>query len=622
MKFKTNLLLLCTLLGVPAGASAFQTGFPGQPLSGEEFDMCPWKRTWPTVSTNTMGVAVAGDFTGDYSPDVWQHADGALVLFVNPSHMDVNVVYTGTVSSIARLPGATVLDKSRLLFADYAGVGIIEYTVGATNPITVTSVSIPTGTPTQSWLSVKSLRCCDLDGAYGLDLMAINSAGTYLLRLMSDGQGGYTHAPAIYLGSGATEAFPMIYNTGEAQQFAVLTNAWFFIVQSSGVRSKVIANGSAGHIAKLTQVPSYGTPLPDCVAWWQDLGSGDGQLRLVDSRATLQTPVPLDDLDISAIATGDVDGNGSDDVSLVSSVDQVVYTYFNHRDADTLTINRFEDDCVNSISLEGENMLGIGNTATPLLVDLNFDGMADFFAIDTDDPRAYAIQTLPPRRVLYQQTQAQPHPCFDRADYHAANWLAHNCSVSGTATGVLMLSLNNPWPSITPTADLSGWLLDLVVYRQPADVAQVVQPVEPVARVHYQYNLNNGDYLNWAPAGAVWSFPITIEESAASFHDKFYIVLKPLPPGSSPLAEYITGVTSEDLMNGTHEATTYLKTRPGSWGDSTDFELVEEDCSVASNKKPSGSVPLLRVPPYQPNTVPSVPSATSPPAGIDLSTGQ
>ena len=630
MNFKPQLLVPCALLSLQALAAAFQsqppvaTFFPDvNPLTS------PWTRTWPGGPTmaNT-GKAVSGDFTGDLTPDVWQQAGTRLELFLNPSYMDYGLDFAISTSSIARMPAVAPQTKDCLLIADAGGLSILEATLDPQNPLITKVLSVPS-----SWANAKSLCCADLNLDGKLDFMAIRADGAQLLRLLDNGANGYTALSDINLGSGAYEAFPMVYNVGQPPQFAVLTPTWMFIVQPSGVRSRLFPTNTTvpGHIAKITEAPG-GVPLPDCVVWLRDITGNQTtqEIAVIDSRTALQPRVQLYPIYVSTIFSGDVNADGSDELGLFANDSKLVYTYSNgHSDPNNLPVDRFANQNATAASIAGQVALPPGSSPTPLLADLNFDHKADLFTIDPDNGVVLSIQTDPPQGFI--GATAPLHPCFNQATFFTANYCAilstQNCGVSPGANdfGVLMLSLNNPWNMPTALPALAGWQLELTVYRQEAAPAMLT----PDAVAHYKYPLDGALQIYHVPGqqpgaggGGEWTFPITINANVSQFLHKYYVVVRPLPPSGPPLTEYVSGFSADwqSVPGGPYQGPyPYLLTRPGAWSGSIRFEAYERPslCVGTQSKiERNGFVPQISTPRFTGNLPPNPGPVQTPPLPV------
>lgn len=613
MTRKFHLLLLCTLFGVPAEAKAVQGGLPASPV--ELVDLNPWTRTWPPlVATTNVGRAVSGDFTGDGTPDVWQQTSTGLVLFMDPSFMDCTCDIAVTATSMARLPRSGTQTQDRLVIVGASGLSTVDFTPGSATPLTITPLAgVPSVVPvgSSSWVNASSLSCTDLDLDGDLDLLAISAAGNKLVRLINDGQGNYSYAPDIAVPAGSFEAFSMIYDQGQPQ-IAVLSSSWMIIIQQGGVRSKFVASNSAfGHIAKITQASSPNVTVTDCVVWLQDVSGGGGnqQVSIIDNKTSQQAPVQLGPMNATAIFSGDIDANGSDDFGVVTKLTRVAYKYTNQRSTPSSTVDRFSNSFERAISLSGSAAPApLENTSTPLLADLNFDRKADLFAVDRNVPQALAIITDPP-----QPPSGEPavggHPCFFRADYYPASVFTNICWTDTTALlggGVLTLQVNNPWNLPNPA---TGWRMELVMYRQEAYPADVT----PMAVQRYEYDLSGANFRILPTASsAIWNFPVKIDEPApndAIFPQKFYILLRPIAPSgnsdSGPLTQYLIGFTSQaDVGTSTQNPLYYLLHLAGSWPAGIAYDRLS--CPHAFGIEISGAVPLMRVPPYVP--APPLPS--------------
>ncbi len=633
MNFKPQLLVPCALLSLQALAAAFQsqppvaTSFPDvNPLTS------PWTRTWtggPTIANTRK--AVSGDFTGDLTPDVWQQTTTRLELFLNPSYMDYGIDFPITTSSIARLPAVAPLTKDRLLIADAVGLSILEATLDPQNPLITKALSVPS-----SWANAKSLCCADLNLDGKPDIMAIRADGAQLLRLLDNGANGYTALSDINLGSGAYEAFPMVYNVGQPPQFAVLTPTWMFIVQPSGVRSRLFPTNTTvpGHIAKISEAPG-GVPLPDGVAWLRDITGAQAtqEIAVIDSRTALQPRVQLYPIYVSTIFSGDVNADGSDELGLFANDSKLVYTYFNqHSDPNNLSIDRFANQYATAASIAGQVSLPPGSSPTPLLADMNFDRKADLFTIDSDNGVVLSIQTDP--LIPGQYFTAPDHPCFNQATFYTANYLVTtqpgNCNgTPGPADkGELMLTLGNPWQMPTTMPALAGWKLELTMYRQ--EIAPAL--VTPLAVAHYEYPLDDPLHDYHVPgtqpgSGGLgeWTFPITIDSNASEFQHKYYIIVRPLRPAPlAPLTEYVTGFTADlqtPLGTGPYGgAYPYLLNRPSAWPASIRIETYNNSANICSAYQSKierrGVVPQAQPPRFTGNLPPNPGPVQTPPAPV------
>jgi hypothetical protein len=620
-------LLLAGLpvLALPYTAQFHLPSAPPQLPFGPPIDLAAWERTWPEGSAmEGLGRGVVGDFTGDLTPDLWQQTARALVLFMDHSYMDYSVEFPVQATAIACYTKQAGGSRDRLAYTDDSGVHLLDFRVDLPDPWVSSSLGFP------HWKQARSLDCWDLDQDGDLDLLAVSADGSKLYRLLGDSHGAFVQAPDILLGIGATQAFALDYLPGQPPCVAVLNQGWFFVVRSDGVRTKVLANpGPNSRIARVRQAPAYGVPQPDCVAWLRDSVGGGGAQELVVVDYLPASPPELQFLgiDAAAIFSGDHDGDGSDDVGLLSRHEQVVHLIRNQRDQDHLTEPRFAGAALEPVVFGDAGLAGVENTSVPALQDANFDLRADLFVVDPNLPRALAITTEPPPSPpppppgsggLMLPGPDSMHPAFHRGDFFSASYF--EAAVPGVNQGLLMLSLQNAW-GLDPDNLPVGWRIELVAYRQ----APAPALVEPQAVVHHEYDLSGGSqnvYRQAAGAGAVWALPIEIDDAATLFDSKYYIVLRVMPPGDSlALTEYLVGFTSEEA-DGTgayHGSMIYLVGLPGAWNVSIPYDLHENPPGTPTNSRQEtgGAVPLLKVPRYSPGT-PHPGPITPPPAPVPL----
>lgn len=629
MNRREHLLVACMLLGFPAAASAFQFGPP--PGTFEVFDRAPWVRTWPAeppgaVPTDYVGRAVCGEFTGDRTPDIWQHTPEDLVLFMDPSYMDHSYTLKRTTSSIARFPAVAPQTKDKLLIADASGLSLVAFNLGDPSQLATTPLSLP-GTTT-SWANARSISCCDLNLDGRTDFLAISAAGNKLIRLLGNSLGGYTSAPDIPLSANSSQAFALAWDAAGWPQVAVLSPTWMSVVRYDGVRSKNIAANSAfGQITKISQDPVGTQAQPDCIVWLQDVlgATGDQQLKIIDSANSQPTPIALFEMDASRIFSGDLDNDGSDDFRLITQNTQVVYTFLNQRDAEHPAVARFT--IADPFMIAEDLVNGPDNTATPVLGDLNSDGKADMFAVDRNGAvvEALAILTdpVPTQEGSGGWQMVGPdsgHPAFHRADFFTAHYL-DECSPYAE-DGVLMLQVKDCWgvPS-TPT----GWVMELVMYRQEAGSVGVA----PNALQHYAYDLANSIYSAPSGGAARWSFPIRINEPGSveetlQFVQKYYIIVRVLSPDTETQpTEFVIGFTSEVPLQGATEWPStgpmyYMTHLAGAWQVSLQYmPYADNQCPgetiTPGNLEVAGAVPMMRVPRYQQGTTPNPGFVNNPP---------
>jgi len=626
MKSRTNLLALCALLGLTASSTAFHV-VPALPMVDAP-DIVQHMRTWPTgVTASGIRRAVAGEFTGDRTPDVWQQLDDALVFYMDPSYMDYQYVHAISTTSIACLPGSTPSGKAQLIYADSSGLSLLEFNGDATEPFTTTQLDQP------EWADARSLSCSDVDLDGDVDLLGIDAHQDHVLCLMGDGQGGFAPQSTISISidGEALETFSLIYEYQESPQIAVLTTSSMFIMQLDGTVSRSFSGGPFGHIAKVGQIPypGVGAHLPECVAWLHEVPEG-GELELdfIDSRENLQSPVLLGTIEASAIYAGDVDGSGFDDVGLVTKNTREAYTLFNQRHFTSggLTVDRFTASASGWQALYADIGLGSDNTSTPVLFDFDHNRKADLFAIDAEQPTALMLLSGLPAQPQHSEIvlmNAPDHPCFARGDFYANN-IVEGCDIPVSGEGTFMLSLHNPW-NIPIPAD--GWFLDLVLYRQD-DGDDVI----PEAVHHYVYDLSNRDYTDTPRPNSVWGFPIGIDDSGSTFTQRYYAVVKPIPPTSTEdvdATEYVVGLASTVRDVSTEEGSTFGETSPmwylvnleGSWGGTLSHHLFDQDQVCTLTGPPStqrsyttgGTVPLVRMPRFQSGTPTPGESTNHPP---------
>jgi len=633
MHFHRPSLIVCALLGLHAVAGALTAVVPQNPI--EILDRAPWTRTWPSaVPATALRGAVSGDFTGDRTPDVWQHADTHLVMFMNSSYMDHQLTYELEANSIACYPAVGSQTKDRLLVSDAFGLWLLEFTLGATPELAVTEFVAPS-----AWQQARSISVYDLDNDSDLDVMGISVVGNKLLRLYQNSDGSFSAQPDINLPPNSSEAFALAWEDPSIEptpmpQYAVLSPTHLAVIQHTGIRSRLISTPTAfGHIARVTQAPVGNDPVADCIAWLRHV-SNQGtakQVSIIESAAGEQTPLALQQIDASAIFTGDRDADGSDDLGVITKNTMLLYTYVNWRDAAASASVRFTTANEHALQLAETTTAGPDNTSTPLLADFNFDGKADFFTADRNSTTLEALSVFtdpdpipdPPGPGMSLVQNPSTHVAFHSADYYTSQYLDEG-TPSYSELGTLMLHVKDPWGlSGTP-----GWFMDLVVFRQEAGNV----PVNADAEQHYEYDMASSLYYN--SAEDVWSFPIRVdvdetyvppyETDSFEFNQKYYILLRPILHNSDTTGtEYVIGFTSDWDGNGPMG---YLTTRPGGWPVSIPTGQNHHRCSICfhcpglpGNFEVGGAVPLLAMPRYSgtPNRqpVPTPASGPPPPAG-------
>jgi hypothetical protein len=406
---------------------------------------------------------------------------------------------------------------------------------------------------------------------------------------------------------------------------------------------------SFGRIARVTQRPSGTTVLPDCVAWMyrETALNTSWSLTMIDETTIGQYPVAqvaLEAEDFVAMAAGDKNGDGSDDLVMLTQNSQLAFFYENQRNGVVLAADRFTDEDYSTLFLQDEPGTSADVTSTPALVDLNQDGKADLFTVDRTTPRALAIQTDPPialgppsNAVTFLATEDPGHPCFLRSRYYSGAYFTSDCETlpNPLPQGWVELHLRNAWTGIPNPAN--GWVMEFTLYHQ--DTA-VDAPVQPVPLSHYAYPMDlapaNGGCLQGSDLNGVFALNFPLEGNSAlgispegeEFYDqKYYVIVRPIPPPggeSVPMTKYIIGITAEDRgFSPTFQlGMRHLLDYPGSWIGGLYYQYFNDPfgCIFSAKKQEiGGSVPLSRVPPYSgppaPQPVPPAPGPVMPPHG-------
>ncbi len=261
---------------------------------------------WPaTIPALAKGRMIAGDVTGDLLPDALLLNGGKPVLVYGPAiYRSVFELDPGqvVVNDIAYLPPDETEVRGAFVAVGPQGAWILSTYDGGSFEATPV--------PAASWEGATRVLVGDVDGDGASDLVGLSETGALLV--LEDLRGGAPVETEIEMPAPVFDLAPLAWNGAGPEAIALLRADGFFVVDGDGdVLDSIPGPVLGGIVSPLSEA---GAPGDRCALVF---AAGGAQFLLVVDALGFEPPIELGPLGVYAVAAGDVDGDGNDDLVLV-----------------------------------------------------------------------------------------------------------------------------------------------------------------------------------------------------------------------------------------------------------------------------------------------------------------
>lgn len=414
--------------------------------------------TWPTATPGTYSTTVACDFTLDHHRDLLVLRSGEACLLYGPDQYDAVTVLGDGVLDATVLVGAGLAGADRLALVGTNGVTVAW--VDADHALQSSLLSGGVGVAVVS---------ADIDQLAGPDLLVLEADHRTVRRWVASASAaaGYVDAGWFDLGATADALRVLDFDGDGADEVACLSAQGLVVRELDGSPCATFATSLPGD--GLWVFSQAGVP---ALAWLRRTADLVAQELVVARSGGLEAPLALGALEVVALAAGDLDGDGADELVL------------SHRSSRQALVLRDRGAGVTG----GSFALGAGdaqvvdldveaalpapeNEAQPALADFDNDGDQDvLFPVQARDACVRLVNSRIDRSaqevrlldgVYVQQAHIQSYlagtPAQTAGGYSTSG---HATTISGH--GALALRLLPPVVAWDPALDQ----LEVVVWRQ------------------------------------------------------------------------------------------------------------------------------------------------------------
>lgn len=318
---------------------------------------------WPAGLTGAKGHMVAGDVTGDLLPDlVLLHAGTPVVVYGPTVYRSVFALALTDANDLVLLPDPTPGQAQRLMVVADDGLHRIkDYDAGDF----VDEVLEFTGD--SDWVGATRITRGDTDGDGNLDLVGL-SADNALLFLedvdTSPVHGKLSIVPTVL------DIAPLDWEGSGTMAVAILQSNGFRVRTRAGnLLYSIPGSPENGHVVPLRQ---DGLGRDRCVVIWEY--DGERYLAVADEEE-LETPIDITSFAVHGVVAADVNGDGDDDLFLVSHTSHTAKLLINRKASESFTFENNVEGC-ESIVLAPDSPPS-GATPWPVACDLSLDGDVD-----------------------------------------------------------------------------------------------------------------------------------------------------------------------------------------------------------------------------------------------------
>ncbi len=308
---------------------------------------------------------VTGKWTGHDAPDA-AIVDGTSVLLAVAPAIHRAVVGIGLAANdVDRLPGGGIGGSDALVAVGPEGLVTWAWDFAARSPVVSPLAGL-------EWMGARAVRVGDIDGSGTPDVAAISADGTTLLTMTSSG-GVLSHGPSVVFSGGIRAIEILDWDGLGAQEIALVTALGVEIVDVHGLT--LASFGGAPGADSLAVIREDGVAA-DRLAWITPQPSDPARQRLrLLSCGGEDQPIDLGELGVVACGSGDVDGDGDDDLALSQTASHDVILLFNLRPAGPPAFSSAPGAF--AFVRYGPESPPASNAAWPALADIDGDGDGD-----------------------------------------------------------------------------------------------------------------------------------------------------------------------------------------------------------------------------------------------------
>ncbi len=596
---------------------------PIQPVH-KNFVPAKYRFDWTHAGSGIFGRSVFGRFSSSHGPcAVTMEGNQPVFVFSTATNGTQWAVPGGSANDVAVVRGAASADRDALAVVSASGLELKTYVETATTPpASFTSALLDGG----QWAGAKLVHSGDLDQDGDADLIGVASDGLAVLSMINAGGGSWGSSSILFAlpATHVARDVALLNWIGPATPEIAVVSTWGVeVFDQSGLRLWFRRSAQTDNLMAVLRQADGSTPSVDRIALvYRDL-IGDRQYLAVCSRSGDEPDVllnsPLAPLDIVAVASGDRDNDGADDLLLSHTQRYDLRLLVNQRGPPPKswsTVPSFIYDPSDTTGTRtkiftiGEPSTFAGNVATPILADL--DGQAGGEPYLPVLGAGYAVQFpwvdlftgAPPGSGYVSGTT---HEYFRRCQFlysPVGGTLPPEFGIGDAMVVDLLLM-----PAETIIVPSAADAIELVVWRHHSN--QLPQYLAAEAWRHYIYNSTGNSSGILPPPGSngwVVRFPISLPDTVLNSGNRWYVEMRLVDynftSGSAtpctPL--YAGGITLDMIEFDSITSFQYLTSYDGAWPGGIPFG------SEWSSGVPQvgGFVPHTRIPPFKPGETPSV----------------
>ncbi len=559
---------------------------------------------WTVAASGAFGRTTVGRVgVGPGSTAVVMRGSTAVCLIAPATHATLWPL-AGAVNDADFVPGGAGSGVDVLAVVDAFGLHLRSYDATAM-PDRFTIVDVPFA----AFAGASRVRSGDLDGDARFDLLVVGADRVTVTPVMQSAPGAWVVAPSFAAAAGH-EILDLedVGWTGSAnRQVAVCSTYGLEIFDLAGERLWHRRCVHADNFMAVVAQPGGPTPSIERVALVYRTLSGTKQRLGVhsayeeDEDLALQLPAESS-IDVVGLAAGDRDGDGDDDLLVAHQAAHDLRLLLNQRGAQSggsftatpsFVYAPFTSGVTVAVPLGDPAVSMDGNTAVPVLADLDDDGLADAFTpvFDAEFAVLHPAVEIP----LPEQVGAgSAHPVFKATTF----WI----ELEGTPNvGAIQIDVDvrDAWDAFAPPVDD----LELMLWYQPEGATYV----QSVAVGHVVFVDPSPIAVNGDTWRISFTLPMPAFPAAEGFTDRYFLTIGFVEWDGTNVVQarraYAGGLTAE--FSPSTVSMTYLTSLPGAWPVTIPFSTPGSDGGVLLG----GYVPQARIPPLDPLFAPTVPPA-------------